>query len=556
MAKRSSSARHLLVLLGFLMAGSASAAQGTVASRIKQVTLFSNQALVVREASVQVQEGLNEILLEVDAFRVDTDSVTARVFGDGELYSVQLKDVFATEAPQDNIRSLEEKLRELRASLQALEDGGAVLKEKTRFVAAVVDFAGTQVPREIKTSFPKIEDLEGTVAFVGRSLEQIHRQRQSLDEKIFSTKGEIEAVEKELAALTGRRQREGKAVEVLFHADKPQSIRIEAVYLVQGAFWQPLYKAAVPLDLGQVQLTMFSKIVQKTGEDWRDVDLSVSSVVPLKGAGLPDLTSWILDIVRPEARDTMGGRVQLRTAAPAAAVKEKEAMRMANEPRGEQEAAFVSAERKELPLSFEYRMPRKLSVESRDKVTVLPLFTRSFSGDFHHYAVPRRTPQVFLVCKATVDKELLAGPMNVHFGPHFVGKSFLEEKKPGGGFELNLGADREVKVTREKVTDKIKETFFGKFERGTVVRQMAFKIGIENLKAKPITIRILENVPVSRTDRIKVEELKMVPEPAETNYQDREGVHLWTLDLQPRQAREITLSFVVSYPKDEPVMGL
>jgi hypothetical protein len=128
-------------------------------------------------------------------------------------------------------------------------------------------------------------------------------------------------------------------------------------------------------------------------------------------------------------------------------------------------------------------------------------------GEFLHYAVPKTNPLTFLVCKATADKELLGGPMNVHFGTHFVGKTFLNEKKPGETFDLNLGADREVKIKREKITDKVKETFFGAFERNTIVRSMAFRITAENLKDKPLTINILESIPVSRTDKIKVEDL-------------------------------------------------
>jgi uncharacterized protein (TIGR02231 family) len=221
-----------------------------------------------------------------------------------------------------------------------------------------------------------------------------------------------------------------------------------------------------------------------------------------------------------------------------------------------EEAEFVSAQRKELPLSFEYQMPRKLTIESKDKGTMLPLFTKTLKGKFLHYAVPKRNPLSFLVCKATADKELLGGPMNVHFGTRFVGKTFLKEKKAGETFDLNLGADREVKIKRKKIKDKVKETFFGKFERNTVVRTMVFKITAENLKDKPLTMNIIDNVPVSRTDKIKVEDVKIKPEPTERNYQDKEGVHRWSFGLKPKEVKEIDISFVVSYPRDEPVLGL
>lgn len=546
----------LLATFGLVLGVSLSAAQETVPSQIREVTLFSNQALVTREAEVQVRDGLNEILLGVEAFRVDPDSVSARVFGDGEIYSVQLKEIYLEEAPQENIRALEEKLRELKASLKAVEDSRTVLKNKEQFLGSVIDFSKTQVPQDIKTSFPQTEDLENTLAFLGNNFEQIHQQRQTLNDKTESISKKIQVVEKELASVTSRQHREKKAIEVLFNAKQDEQIKIQASYLVYNAFWQPLYKAAVPLDLEAVNLTMFSKIHQKTGEDWQDVDLSVSNVVPLKGAGLPQLPSWILDIERPESAVYRQERLGMsRTAAVPMASDEMEE-RIAQKAMPKEEARFVSAQRKELPLSFEYQMPRKLTIESKEKETLLPLFTKPLKGEFLHYAVPKITPLSFLVCKATADKELLGGSMNVHFGTHFVGKTFLNEKKPGETFDLNLGADREVKIKREKITDKVKEMFFGTFERNTVVRSMASKITAENLKDKPLTIHILESIPVSRTDKIKVEDLKIEPEPTEKDYQDREGVHRWSFDLEPKAVKQIDVSFVVSYPKDEPVLGL
>lgn len=547
----------LLILIGLVPSMSVSTAQAGVPSQIQEVTLFSNQALVTREAKIDVHEGLNEILLDVDAFRVDSDSVSARVFGDGELYSVQLKEIYLKEAPQENIRALEEKLRELNASRKALEDGKAVLKSKEQFLGSVIDFAKTQLPQDIKTSFPKTEDLEKTLTFLGSHFEQIHNQRQALNEKTESIDKEIKVVERELASLTRPRHKEKKGIEVLFNAKKDQQIRIEASYLVQNAFWQPIYKAAVPLDLKGVNLTMFSKIHQKTGEDWPNIDLAVSNVVPLRGASLPELPSWILDIPRPIPREAIfSGRGGVRRKAAEPLAEDRlEAMVAVGAPDAE-EAEFVSAQRKELPLSFEYQMPGKLTIESKDKETMLPLFTKTLTGKFLHYAVPKRNPLPFLICKATVDKELLGGPMNVHFGTRFVGKTFVKEKKAGETFDLNLGADREVKIKRQKIKDKVKETFFGKFERDTVVRTMAFKITAENLKDKPLKMNILDNIPVSRTDRIKVEDVEITPEPTERNYQDKEGILLWSFGLKPKEAKEIDVSFVVSYPKDEPVSGL
>jgi len=93
--------KKLLVLtIAFLLGAPLSFAQETVPSQIKEVILFSNQALVKREAKADLRKGLNHILIELQAFQVDRDSVTAKVFGEGEIYSVQFKEIFLKESPQ------------------------------------------------------------------------------------------------------------------------------------------------------------------------------------------------------------------------------------------------------------------------------------------------------------------------------------------------------------------------------------------------------------------------------------------------------------------------
>jgi len=132
----------------------------------------------------------------------------------------------------------------------------------------------------------------------------------------------------------------------------------------------------------------------------------------------------------------------------------------------------------------------------------------------------------------------------------------VQAKEGLNEFAMEVGADREVKVRREKVKDKIKETFFGKIQRDTIVRELAYKITLENLKNKAITIEIIDSIPVSRTDKIEVKDLVVTPAPKKEDYQDQEGVMLWEFDTNPGEKGEINIEFVITYPKDAPVFGL
>ncbi len=526
-------------------------AQDIVPSQIKAVTLFPDQALITREANVKVHKGLNEILIDIEAFQVDSDSVSAKVFGKGELYSVQFKDIFLQVAPQKNIRTLEEKLQQLNASRVAMEDNRVLLQNKERFLLSVIDFSKVQLPQDIMTTFPKIQDLDNTLTFLGASFKKINEEKQALNAKVDSIKQEIQTVEKQLASLTIYRKKEKKAIEILFNTAEDQHIKIEASYLIPNASWKPVYKVDVAPNLNTVNLTMFSKIHQKTGEDWKNIALTVSNAIPAKGARLPEITTWDLDIARPQPIADRSKRFS-HSQEPDDPVH---AFAMKEEAETE-EAGFAVALKKEMPFSVEYTLNQKVSIESRDEVTLLPVFNKIMTGEFSYVAVPKTSPFAFLICKTKIDMEILDGPMNVHFGSQFIGKTFLEAKKAGEAFDINIGVDRAVRIKREKEKDKIQETFFGSFERNTIVREMAFTVVAENLKSEPITVTIFDSIPVSRTDKIKVENVNIQPKPSEKNYQGREGVLLWSFVLQPAEVKKINISFSISYPKDEPVLGL
>jgi len=354
--------------------------------------------------------------------------------------------------------------------------------------------------------------------------------------------------------LQSRSQKVKRAIEILFNSKKEQEARIQASYLVYNSGWMPFYKVDVSPDLKGINLTMFAKITQVSGEDWKDVKLTLSNIIPLRTAGLPSLSSWILDVQRRLKYKDQGAYDSVMMENMALEKKGKAPM-AAGQTYAEaaKEAEFVQAVATELPISFEYAFPQPLSIESQDKETMLPVFSKELTGNFYYYAVPKANARSFLACRASSAKEVLAAPMSVYFGGRFVGKTMVAEKKPGEEFEINLGADRDVIIKREKIKDKSQEMFFGKIERLTVIRELGFKITLENLKDKPIKLRLLDSIPISKTDKIEVKDVKIAPEPTKKNYQDKEGVMLWEMDLKAKEKKEVSIEFTVTYPKDMPV---
>src|SRR5665647_1391083 len=101
---------------------------------------------------------------------------------------------------------------------------------------------------------------------------------------------------------------------------------------------------------------------QQTGEDWRNVDLTLSTARPSVGGAPPELSPWWVSFYRPQ---TIMRQMIAEAPAP---VYERAAkagrMQMDTELAGEAPAAFETAQIAEEQSSVAFHVPRRLDIPS------------------------------------------------------------------------------------------------------------------------------------------------------------------------------------------------
>ncbi len=523
-------------------------------SRITEVTLFTQGAQVTREAEISLRKGVNRILIELEASYVDTNSVSAKVFARGEVYSVQYRRIYLKEVPQEKLRKLKEKLQEMNAAKEKLTHSRQVLYKGREFLQSIVDFSKQEISEDIKTDLLKPEEAEKLLSFLMTSYSSSYTKEEDIEKKLKDINNEISLLKRQISELSGTSQKEKKVVEIVFNASRnTERTKVKVTYLVNEARWKPVYRAEVPSDLSRVNLVMMAKVSQKTGEDWKNVKLTVSNSYPWRGGNIPQPAPWLINYFPPSPRRKANLLYEVQS-------EEMDKASTAGAQhfgaKGTHPADFSYAQTKVFPLSFEYEFSQVVVIPSADKTTYLALTRKQMKGEFFYYTYPRVSPLVFLVCRVNTNEELLPGPINVYLEGRFLRQTVMSEKKAGVEFTLNLGTPKGVLVKRTKIKDEVKETFFRKIQRNTIIRKVEFKITIENIKDYPIKIRLLDNIPVSRTDKIEVKDVKLIPSPAQKDYQDQRGVNLWEFEIAPKKRQEVRISFTVTYPKDIPIYGL
>ena len=275
---------------------------------------------------------------------------------------------------------------------------------------------------------------------------------------------------------------------VAVEAQAAGELELELSYVVLGAGWSSAYDARVAADrgtAGRLDLTWFGMVVQATGEDWPECDLTLSTARPAVASTVPELEPWWIDVPRPAPVVAYAAmpRDLARQAAPADGPAE-----VAVEP--------VLAEAVNGVVAASWRLARPTAVPGdgtphRTTITAFALPAR-----LDHVTAPALSPEAHLRATVTNDsgQVLLAGPVSTFSDDAFVGTSALSLTAPGADIELALGVDDRVVVERELVERTAHKARFGS-ARGAVER---WTITVQNRCPAAARVIVRDRLPVSR----------------------------------------------------------
>jgi len=175
-------------------------------------------------------------------------------------------------------------------------------------------------------------------------------------------------------------------------------------------------------------------------------------------------------------------------------------------------------------------------------------------------AFPKATDKVFVTAKVKNDTgtPLPAGEARVFLGPDYVGPMAVLDWGIGKEIDVGLGVDREVEAARELLQQE--RSTEGVFSKDTV-HSRSFRITLKNHRNRTIDVRVLDQVPVSRDEDLRVEVKE--PSMAFAQLPDREkednaarGILEWRLSLQAGNEADLRFGFEVRHPKSRTMVGL
>ena len=541
----------LCVILG--LAGPA-AAQTEITSAIESVTVYPDGATVTRRIRVDLPQG-DSVLRAVD-FPPTLDPASLRVEGEAQarltIGGIDARPPRAERPPSDPA---------LDDSIEALRDDRARLDGKIAAATARRKFAerfSEQAPAGMGEKGEARPLAEWRAAFAAVEDEVVAADAAIREARIMQRN-----IDRELARLDAQRTANPPRkmeVRIDINSEAATSATLLVSYTVRGARWSPIYDAR--LDTGghdhkpSIDLVRRAEIVQTTGEDWRDVQLAVSTVRTAKGGSAPELRPLIVRYPTPRlpvegARAPMSA-LPVPSAAPPApggiARDEFAKRKDDNIVAEEQEAAADTG-----GFQAVYRIPGRVSVSASEGAKNFRISSAVIAPDLVVRAAPAIDATAFLEAnfKHGEDAPLLPGRVAIYRDGIYVGRGQMAMTSKDENVRLGFGADDNVKIARGTVRQI--EGSAGIISSAKTERR-EYKTSVRNGHDAPIRIVIEDQVPVSEIDEVKVELLPVTTTPTERDVRNRRGVMAWNFEIAPGEAKEIRIAWRVRWPADKAVI--
>ena len=504
-------------------------------SKIVQVKLHPSLALVEREAEVYLKKGLNQVYLDclVPIERLDLGSLMGNAPKGTIVLGVQVKSVPLSDSGREDVKELEKKIRKLKEQLSQLDARISGINQVEAFLKA---WFGTGGKEEKETIVEKLADPSGISGWIDALSNQwtdLEKEKAQLQFQREDLKDRLEALENELKKISGEKKKVVFAMGIL--SPKEQSAKVSLTYAVRGNFWEPSYRVLVDRKEEKAKVYLDIEVHQDTGEDWKGVKLSLSTVRPMFGTALPEAQTWR---VYPEREKK--GMLFGQLAGGGKAVRQ---VRMVNTLAYTPEyATSPLALTKDLGLAVEYEIAGQWTITADGSKYLIPVYSWDKDVVLYHYSVPRVVPKVFWAAEMENDKKFIPGLVRVYLDGTFVGESRLSGEKKEK-LLLGLGEDARVKVSYDKDVYQLKDNLLGTAYRHQV------KIKLVNLSDEPISVRLFDSLPVPAGHKVKVKVKKLDPKPDVEDYEDKKGVALWKITVPARSEKKIEEEYIISFSK-------
>lgn len=526
------------MLTAFALSWSASPLQAQPAEvranlPIDAVTVYASSASITRSGEVAIPAGASTLILEDLPGWVNPSLLRLTISDSGVQFSnLQIQESYQEEDGNSRANELRGQLQTLQDQRQVIDDRIATAQSELRLLDNLT--GGDAGSRPAVTG----DELATLITVMSENATQARERIRSANIELRGLDQQIEEVQFQLNQVAGNR-RSNSRVRINLQSDNAVSTNVTVTYPQGDVSWGWLYEAR--LDTASRRLSLFRQaaISQGTGADWRDVTMTLSTATPRSNPATPELQPQFVDN-QPQVRLSEPGPREV-----------EEVIVTGSAIRGTQGSAslgFTAATMVDTRYQVDYVIPGRVSLAADRQPQVFPIDRTETQVELVSRAVPSRIPQAYLEARFDYGGEtpIQSARMQLYRDGALIGSAGVQQMLPGQSVRIPFGVDQRIEVAR--FDEQQESGSAGIFNRSDV-RETRMRYEITSRHPQTVPVEVLDQIPVSRNEDIRVEIPRQATAADETDVGGQAGLMLWQLELEPQETATIRHYYDLRYPQ-------
>lgn len=452
-------------------------------SKISEVTVFLNGAQILREGTLSIPGGMANVVFEnlpgtisPSSLQVVTDNSAVTI------HSVVHRVNYLKDMPKTPyIIALEDSAEMLRYRLEELANKRYVMENEQNLLLANKAIGG-------QNTGVQVAELEDAADFFRSRLTEIRRELLHVKTEETRIHKHLSGIDQRLKEFNTRKNEAVHEVLVTLSSQASTLVKLQLSYLVSGASWSPFYDIRAKNVQSPVLLFYKARINQRTGEEWKNVSLKLSTGNPTVSGNKPRLHTMFMNNIftDPVEMNAAQGYTQDLKTNSISRSKDEEV----------QQPSSIS----QTMLNIEFKITQPYSIPNDGTPHQVDIQQFTLPATYQYYAVPKLEKDAFLLAKITAGEEVkqLTGPANVYFENTFVGETRVNASV-SDTVEISLGRDKRILLERQKIKD------FTSKKGGGTRKEYTIRITVRNNLKVPVDIHLDDQIPVSTQKNLRGE---------------------------------------------------
>lgn len=533
------------------LAGTAFADDFAISSEIDKVTVYPSGATIERSVEFDVPAGRHVILLDNIPRGINADSL--RVSGGGGLTIGAIgfrdtrlppdeREIAARKEVEDKIEAHEEKMRETRYAMEAIQIEISAALAKVKFLESFNDSEASDVasiPPSDLTSFLDVIGAQTLSAL--QTAQDAKIRKDEIAKTLDDQKEELAKLQQELEAVS-LPVTDRVIVSLDVTATEATSGNISVSYISDYAGWEPVYDLRLAQDTGVLTVERQAMLYQETGEAWDNIEVVLSTARPNMQISAGDLWPQLAFLYDPAELKVQAQGGALYGAAP---IMEAEAS-YDMLPAAPQETMRTSAVLDFQGLTAVYNLPEKITLDGDGAGSLYTIDKDEFESALTARAVPLLDSNVYAYVNFTNTNAApyLPGRASLFRDGAYIGTSQMPMLASGQDTDIAFGSidgittDRII-LERETGQAGVLTTSNDRIEK--------YRLEVENVTGREWDIVLIDRMPYSEEEALEID-TSFSTRPTTVDMDGKRGVLAWEFPLAAGKDTTIEFSYTLGWP--------